>query len=125
MMAMFVGDIMSKINIKVTIKNKESDISYETKGILLNNELKYYEENNTKVVFNYDNNHLIRTNDELRMDFTFDLKKKTKGKIEIEELDKELEVEINTKRIERQDNNILLDYSIDEDKFIYRIEVIK
>ena len=125
MMAMFVGDIMSKINIKVTIKNKESDISYETKGILLNNELKYYEENNTKVVFNYDNNHLIRTNDELRMDFTFDLKKKTKGKIEIEELDKELEVEIKTKRIERQDNNILLDYSIDEDKFIYRIEVIK
>ena len=86
-MAMFVGDIMSKINIKVSIKNKESDYSYETKGIILNNELKYYEENNTKVIFNYDNNHLIRINDELRMDFTFDEDKVTKGTIEIVDID--------------------------------------
>ena len=124
-MAMFVGDIMSKINIKVSIKNKESDYSYETKGIILNNELKYYEENNTKVIFNYDNNHLIRINDELRMDFTFDEDKVTKGTIEVIDLNKKLEVDIKTNKIEKEDNNLLLEYSIDEDKFIYRIEVIK
>lgn len=124
-MAMFVGDIMSKINIKVSIKNKETDYSYETKGIILNNELKYYEENNTKVIYNYDNNHLIRTNDELRMSFTFDISKPTKGTIEVIELDKKIEVDIKTNKLEKEDNNLLLEYSIDEYKFIYRIEVIK
>lgn len=125
MMAMFeVGDTMSKIKIKVTIKNKEVESSYETTGIIQDNELKYMEENNTKVTFNYTNNHLIRINEELRMDFIFDKNKTTQGTITIKELDKDLKVSIKTNKIEKENNNVLIEYSMEEDKFLYRIEEI-
>ena len=125
MMAMFeVGDIMSKIKIRVTIINKEEDNCYETTGILKDNELKYVEDNNTKVTLNYNENRLIRKNESLRMDYLFDIEKPTPGTITIDEFDGDLNVSINTNKLEKENNNILIEYTIEGDKFLYRIEEI-
>ena len=115
---------MSKIKIRVTIINKEEDNSYETTGILNNNELKYVEDNNTKVTLNYNDNRLIRKNESLRMDYLFDINKTTPGTIKIEEFGEDLNISINTNKLEKENNNILIEYTIEGDKFLYRIEEI-
>ena len=115
---------MSKIKIRVTIINKEEDNCYETTGILKDNELKYVEDNNTKVTLNYNENRLIRKNESLRMDYLFDIEKPTPGTITIDEFDGDLNVSINTNKLEKENNNILIEYTIEGDKFLYRIEEI-
>ena len=115
---------MSKIRIKVIIKNNESNYEYETDAIINDNELKYLEENKTKVTYNYDKNHLTRINEDLRLDYIFDNNKETKGLIKVHELNKELPLTIKTEKIEKNKNNIRIDYSIENDKFLYQIEEI-
>ena len=121
--AMFeVGDILSKIRIKITIKNNETNYEYETDAILKDNILKYLENNNTKVLYNYDKNHLTRINEELRMEFKFDKNNKTKGIVTVHDINKEIPLTIKTNNIERINNNIVIDYSIENDQFLYKIE---
>lgn len=112
---------MSKIKIKVQIKNSNTNNEYETDAILQDEIIKYKEEDNTKVVFNYKENKLTRENNELKMIYSFN---DNKGVITVKELEREIKVEIDTKKIERKDNNIKIIFEI-EDEFIYRIEEIK
>ena len=113
---------MSKIKINIFIKNAETNYEYETTGIINDNTIKYIEEDNTKTTYNYDNNHLTRTNKDLQMDIIFDLNKETEGIIRIENINKSIPLRVKTNKIERKKNNILIEYMIDNDQFIYRIE---
>lgn len=115
---------MSKIRIKVIIKNNDTTNEYETDAILKDNEIKYLEENKTKVTYNYDKNHLTRINEDLRMDYIFDNKNNTTGTIKVHELNKELPLTIKTINLEKENNNIKIDYSIENDQFLYQIEEI-
>lgn len=116
---------MSKINIIVSIKNTESDNTVKTSAILQDEIIKYKEDSTTTVRFNYHNMNLYRENNELRMSYQFNKEKKTKGKIFIKELNKELEVDIKTKKIKRKDNDIEIKFSTEDNEFLYRIEEIK
>lgn len=116
---------MPKIKINVTIKNKEDNQKYDVTSIFQEDILKYKEKNSTKVIFDYKKNILVRENNELRMEYYFDSGKKTKGLIEIKELNKKIEVEIETKKIERKNNDIEILFRIENDDFLYKIEEIK
>lgn len=116
---------MPKINIKVTINNLEENTSYEVPAIITEEIIKYKEPNYTMVTYNFKDNSLFRENDELRMEYYFNSEKKTKGSINIKELNKKIDLEIKTKKIERKNNNIEIEFIIDSNIFLYKIEEIK
>ena len=120
-----MGDNMPKTKIKVTIHNEEENSDFETNAILHENMLKYKENQETTVLWNYDKNSLVRENDELRMNYVFDKNRKTEGIIHIKELEKEIRVPIITKKIERKNNDIEIEFEIDKKDFLYKVEEIK
>ena len=120
-----MGDNMPKIKILVTIKNDANDSTYETLAITHDDIISYKEKDGTLVIYNLDTNSLVRENDELRMDYLFDMSKKTNGTITIKEYNKDVYVSILTKKIERKNNDIEVQYSIENQEFLYKIEEIK
>lgn len=120
-----MGENMPKLKIKVTVINEEGKSNYETTAILCDNILKYKENKETTVLYNYEKNSLLRENSELRMDYVFDLKRKTEGILQIKELDHTVRVPIHTKKIERNNINIEINFEIEKKDFLYCIEEIK
>lgn len=116
---------MSKINVSINIKNNEETKNIKVPAIIQENVLKYKEDNDTIARFNYQNNSLFRENHELRMEYQFNIKKATTGKIYIKDLKKDILVTIKTKQLERQENAIKIVFTIENNEFIYQIEVIK
>mgnify|MGYP007069847129 CR=1 FL=1 len=116
---------MSKIKTKITIHNKEINSTFETTAIVTDNKIKYYENENTLVIFDYNKNHLVRKNNELEMEYLFDENQETLGKIKIIELEKKLEIIIKTNKIRRNSWNIRVEFQIENNPFIYEIEEIK
>lgn len=116
---------MSKVRIKVDINNSEENNSKEIDAIISNNKLKYKEDDKTTVVYSYLENILIRENNELRMNYFFDLKKESTGNIYIKELNKKLEVKIKTTKLKIDNNNIEISFIVEDNKFNYKVEVIK
>lgn len=116
---------MSKVRIKVEIKNSEENNLREVDAIISDSKLKYKEEENTTVVFSYLDKTLVRENNELRMDYTFDLNKETIGRIYIKELNKKLEIKIKTTKLKIENNDIEVSFIVEDNKFNYKVEVIK
>ena len=115
---------MSKIKISVSIINNELSNIIKTTAIKNDNILKYKEEDNTTVLFDYKKKELKRENNEIKMLLVFKKNKKTKGSIFIKELNKIVDINIYTKEINKNNNNIEIEYTIDENKHLYRIEEI-
>lgn len=115
---------MPKIKIKTQINSNEEHQSYETNAILDGNTIKYKEKDNTTVLYNYKENHLRRENDKLRLSFLFINNKQTKGTIFIKDLNKELIILIDTKKIIKENNNIEIEYIVENNHYLYRIEEI-
>ena len=80
------------------------------------------ENNNTTVLYDYKKNSLVRKNEELRMDYLFDVNRKTEGTIEIKEIGKSIVLPIKTTKLERKNNNIEVEFEIDQKNFLYKIE---
>lgn len=113
---------MPKLNIKITVINDEEKQSFITNAIIQDEVLKYKERDNTTVIYDYKNNSLFRENNELRMEYSFN---SGKGNILIKELNKELNVDIKIKKLERKNNDIEIEYIMENTNFLYKIEEIK
>lgn len=116
---------MPKLDVLIRVKNTDSNLEYKTTAILTENVIKYKSKDNTTELFDYNNNKLTRENSELRMDYVFDLNKETKGTVFVKDLNKELEVNIKTNKIERNNNDISIEFIVEENTIKYQIEVIK
>jgi hypothetical protein len=116
---------MPKLEVLVSVKNDDSNIEYKTTAILTDDVIKYKSEDNTTEIFDYINNKLTRENNELRMDYVFDLNKETKGTVFVKDLNRELEVNVKTNKIERNKNDIEIEFVVEDNTIKYRIEVIK
>lgn len=116
---------MSKESIKVTIKNNQSNSTINVNAIIQDNIIKYKEEANTIVKFDYTTNELTRENNELRLNYLFLEDNKTEGIIYVKDLKKELVLEIKTKKIQRKNYDIEIEFAVEEEEFLYKIEVIK
>jgi len=119
------GGFMSKIKINITIKNPEANISKEVDAILQDEILKYKEEKDTSVKFSYKDKRLVRENNDLRMDYSFLEGQTTKDTILVKELNKNINVDIKTKNIKINENDIEIIFDVEENEFIYKVEVIK
>ena len=116
---------MPKIKLKVLIKSNDNNTEFETMAILQENLIKYKETDETTVVFDCNNLILTRENNELRMEYRFNEERPTTGKILVKDLNKELEIEIKTKKIERKGNDVKIQFIVENNEFLYHIEEIK
>ena len=103
--------------IKVKIDNTENTVDYSIDSEVIN----YKELDNTNTYYDLKNNILIRDNDDLHMIYDFNNKK---GTILIKEFDREVEVLIDNIDIERNKNNVRVSYSIENNDFLYELEVL-
>ena len=103
--------------IKVKIDNTENIVEYSLDSEVIN----YKELDNTNTYYDLKNNILIRDNDDLHMIYDFNNKK---GTILIKEFDRELEVLIDNIDIERNKNNVRVNYTIENNDFLYELEVL-
>ena len=108
---------MPKTKLKVRIDNTEYIVNYSIDKEIIS----YKELDNTLVNYDLDKNILIRDNDEIHM--IYDFNNKT-GSILIKEMDRELEILIENIDIERDKNNIKVNYSIENNDFMYELEVL-
>ena len=116
---------MPKLDVLIRVENTNSNLEYKTTAILTEDVIKYKSEDNTTEMFDYKNNKLIRENSELRMNYIFDLNKETKGTVFVKDLNRELEVNIKTNKIERNKNDIEIEFVVEDNTIKYHIEVIK
>ena len=103
--------------IKVKIDNTENTVDYTIDSEVIN----YKDLDNTNTYYDLKNNILIRDNDDLHMIYDFNNKK---GTILIKEFDREVEVLIDNIDIERNKNNVRVSYSIENNDFLYELEVL-
>ena len=108
---------MSNSKLKVRIDNTENIVDYSIDSEVIN----YKEIDNTTVYYDLNNNILIRDNDDIHMIYDFNNKK---GNILIKEMDRELELLIENIDIERNKNNVKVSYSIENNDFLYELEVL-
>ena len=103
--------------IKVVIDNIENLLDCTIDNEAIN----YKEIDNTNTYYDLNNNILIRDNDDIHMIYDFNNKK---GSILIKEMDRELELLLENVDIERNNNNVRVSYSIENNDFIYELEVL-
>ncbi len=97
---------MPKLNVKITVKNDVEDTSYQVPAMIQDDVIKYVENKETIVEYNYRNNILYRENKDLIMKYRFDKEKHTLGEIRVKELEKDLKIKIKTNKIERDQNHL-------------------
>ncbi|MBQ6135211.1 MAG: hypothetical protein IJI60_02725 [Bacilli bacterium] len=116
---------MPKIKIRVSIIQEEKETKEEVNAIYQDNIFKYQEDKKTKVILDLNQNILLRENKELKMKYIFQEKEETDGIIESKELGKKIMVKIKTKKIERKENDIKITFQVEDQSFLYHIEVLK
>ena len=121
------GDNMAKVNIHTVLKTQEKIYEYDIPAILKEEEktILYIEqdEQKTKTSFNYRTKELIRENDSLRMHYSFNKEKNSRGIIYIKELGRSFDLIIKTIKIVQYENNIEIKFLVEEQPFNYKIEV--
>ena len=70
---------MPKRKIRATIENREEKVITETTAIYRDNIIKYKEEDNTTVVYNYKKHKLTRENTEIKIEYIFSEGNETTG----------------------------------------------
>ena len=119
------GGITSKVKIKTTLIINNQKEEKELNGIIQDNIIKFIDKP-YKTTFNYDTNTLINESDETRLEITFN-KNKTISNYLLKKYNQEASFNIKTKKIERNNYNVDIEYIIldTKEEFNYRIEVIE
>ena len=111
---------MSKIKIKYSIKNEYDDISSETKANLKEELLSYKEEDKTKVVYDYSNRRLERTNSNIDMIYDF---KEGLATINVKNVGSTIKLKLESLEYTNDNYNLLEKYKLEDEIIEYRIEV--
>ena len=111
---------MPKININATLITTSEELSWEKQAILTTSKITYSEDSNTLVTFNYDTQELISNS----VHFSFQ-KSHPFLKIEITALNKATSVPIEVEKITIEKYNLLVTYLLNDERYTYKIEVIK
>ncbi len=101
---------MSKIKIKTILKNNETNIKYEIKGIYNENKISFLE-NRVRVNIYIENNTLriVRTTNEYQIFLKFQEFLTIPGKYDIKDIGT-LEIETKTEKLEINDKKIFIQY---------------
>ncbi len=117
---------MPKIQVKVTLTTPDINDEKIYNAIFHpdENSIVYKEENNTTTKFDLNKMKLRRENKELYMEYQFNEKASTTGKIEVKSINQKLELKLKTKAIIKKQDKIEIEYQVEEDRYKYKLEVI-
>ena len=91
----------------------------------INNKIKYQQDNDTyEIIINKDELYLIRDNQEINSAMHFKQNKYTTCDYKIKENDINLQIELYTKKLLIKENEILINYQVENtDNYEYKIEI--
>ncbi len=119
---------LENYNVLITINSTSNNNSFKTTLTHLKEkkQLYYVDKDKEKTVnlFDYDNNILTRDNENIYLELKFKKNKITQNKLLIKEMNSTTYISIKTNDIIVSENLILLDYNIDNEHYIYKIEKI-
>lgn len=120
----FGGVIIRLTGYLKNITNKEN-ILIETTYKKVNNKIKYKQNNDTyEIITNKDELYLIRDNKEINSTMHFKQNKYTTCDYKIKDNDINLQIEIYTTKLLIEDNQILINYQVENtDNYEYKIEI--
>lgn len=107
--------------IKAIITTETEKIQENVIGSFIDGIISYQEDSKTDVYLDINKNELIRENEQMLMKYIFDENRRTKGLINIKDINKELEVEIETLKLNKKDNYYYVEYKIEDNTFIYEL----
>ena len=117
---------MPKITIKVTLITPETtdEKTYNAIYHPEENSIVYKEEDKTTSKIELTNQRLRRENEKIFMEYTFDEEKETKGIVTVKSLQKTLELNLKTRKIDKENQNIEINYVLENDEYKYKLDVI-
>ena len=113
------------MKIKAIINSNGEKIVENLEGILDMGIISYHERDNTYVSINTLKNELVRENVTIKLRYTFDLNKPTKGYIHVKEVDSDVLVDIRTNTIINDEYKYYVEYTIEDDAFIYELDYME
>ena len=113
---------MPKRLVEVCIESDKKEY-YKTTALIKEDNIIYKEKDNTLVTFNKKDNILLRKNNDIEMKYNFTLGKETTGTIKILELNKIIEININTISLIKEEDFIKIEYQIENNTFKYSINM--
>jgi len=120
---------MLKFKVLITIKSQNTDIKYETEATYneKNNYLYYFEtdEDKTFAIYDFTKNILKRDNLKMYQELQFLKNNITINQINLKDLNRSLEIEIFTSNIISDKPNITVNYLLNAEKYLYKIEVLE
>jgi len=115
---------MGKINLKASLVSDEENLNIETSGIKKENKIVYKENNITVTILIFNNKiEMNRTCNEYKINLVFEKNKKTISKYNVFGMPKEFLLETETNKLEITDNEIIINYNLEGNKFSYHLEV--
>lgn len=111
-----------KVKIKVTLIANKSMLETKTTAVFTKKEIIYYEKDNTKAIYNYQKDILIRDNNELYLEINF---RNNEMIVFVKEINKKLKLPIKTEYIKKATNKLEIKYINDNNINIYKIEGVK
>ena len=116
---------MKKIKIEATIISQDLKVKENVTGTIESGIINYQESNNTYVILDINRNEMIRENDAILLKYVFRENQETIGTILVKELNKELEIIVNTGTIERDDDKYCVSYEVENDSFVYEVKYVE
>lgn len=118
---------MKNINLNIKLISNDNKIDEKVIGKVIEEkkEIIYQEQNDlkTNVKFNYENNILIRENDNLLLEYNFIENEPTKGLITIKNLNQTLEIELKATKIKKEKKYIEIEYILENEKYLYIVSM--
>lgn len=112
---------MSKINIIYKINNNDNIKSDKVRAIFLDGIITYNEDDSI-VKYNYNDDTLHRENNDLILDYDFN---NEKAKIFIKELNKEINPVLKVLNIDKENNDMKIKFKLEEEIIEYEIKELK
>lgn len=116
---------MSKVKLTTFLHTSDNDLKYSIIGNINDKKITYTEQDElkTKVIYDYENNVLVRENKELYMKYIFNINEQTNGILKIKDLNKILSVIIVTNRIETDNYNLEVSFQVENNNFLYKLDI--
>lgn len=120
---------MQRYKVLITI-NSDNDKKSFTQIINYDEEKQYlyYVENDpekTVNIYDYKKNTLKRDNSKIYLELNFINKKITNNKLQLKDLNNYLDIDIFTESIEVLDKNITIKYLLNNEKYLYKLEIME
>ena len=115
---------MPKKQVKITLNNSTEKIENCVSAIVINNTIKYNDNGVVTILrINNDNVVMIRENNEYKIELLFDSKDNSEGTYFLKSHNVSYNLDIITKLLEYSDNEIKIEYVLNNDTRFFKLKI--